>query len=34
VSVTRKLSEDHLNRDLAPRDEYFLNNSPDVTIRG
>jgi spermidine synthase len=34
VSVSRKLGEDHLNRDLAPRDEYFLNNSPDVTIRG
>ena len=34
VSVSRELSEDHLNRDLAPRDEYFLNNTPNVTIRG
>ena len=34
VSVARQVGEDHLNRDLAPRDEYFLNNSPNVLIRG
>ncbi|HEV2760866.1 MAG TPA: fused MFS/spermidine synthase [Acidimicrobiales bacterium] len=34
VSVVRRIDEDGLNHDLAPRDEYFLNNSPDVQIRG
>ena len=34
VSVVRRIGEDGLNHDLAPRDEYFLNNSPNVTIRG
>ncbi|MGI8808458.1 MAG: fused MFS/spermidine synthase [Acidimicrobiales bacterium] len=34
VSVVRRIGEDGLNRDLAPRDEYFLNNSPEVQIRG
>jgi len=27
------LGEDALNRDLAPRDEYFLNNSQQVHVR-
>ena len=34
ISVARRLGEDNLNRDLAPRDEYFLNNSPNTVIRG
>lgn len=34
VSVVRRIGEDGLNHDLAPRDEYFLNNSPSVQIRG
>ncbi len=34
VSVERPIGEDGLNRDLAPRDEYFLNNSQNVEIRG
>ncbi len=34
VSVVRQLDDEHLNHDLAPRDEYFLNNSSDVVIRG
>lgn len=34
VSVVRRIAEDGLNRDLAPRDEYFLNNSANVQIRG
>ncbi|HEX2046889.1 MAG TPA: fused MFS/spermidine synthase [Acidimicrobiales bacterium] len=27
------LDEQHLNRDLRPRDEFFLNNSPEVRVR-
>ena len=34
VSVVRRIGDDGLNHDLAPRDEYFLNNSPNVQIRG
>ena len=34
VSAVRTIGEDDLNHDLAPRDEYFLNNSPNVEIRG
>ncbi len=34
VSVVRRIGDDGLNHDLAPRDEYFLNNSPTVQIRG
>ena len=34
VSVVRRIGGDGLNHDLAPRDEYFLNNSPIVQIRG
>jgi spermidine synthase/MFS family permease len=34
VSVVRRIDEDGLNRDLAPRDEYFLNNPPSVVLRG
>jgi spermidine synthase len=34
VSVVRRIGDDGLNHDLAPRDEYFLNNSPVVQIRG
>ena len=34
ASVARKVAEDALNRDLAPRDEYFLNNSDTVHVRG
>jgi len=34
VSVERQIGDDGLNRDLAPRDEYFLNNAPNVQIRG
>jgi len=34
VSVVRKIGDAGLNRDLAPRDEYFLNNDPLVQIRG
>ncbi|MGI8983677.1 MAG: hypothetical protein ACR2HM_03955, partial [Acidimicrobiales bacterium] len=34
VSVARRIGEEGLNRDLAPRDEYFLNNTADVQIRG
>ena len=34
VSTVRRIGDDGLNHDLAPRDEYFLNNSPDVQIRG
>jgi spermidine synthase len=34
VSVVRRIGEEGLNRDLAPRDEYFLNNPPSVQIRG
>ena len=34
VSVVRRIGDEGLNRDLAPRDEYFLNNSPTVQIRG
>lgn len=34
VSVVRRIGDDGLNHDLAPRDEYFLNNTPNVQIRG
>jgi hypothetical protein len=34
VSVVRRIPDDGLNHDLAPRDEYFLNNEPLVQIRG
>ena len=34
VSVVRQIGDDGLNHDLAPRDEYFLNNTPLVQIRG
>jgi len=34
VSVVRKIGDEGLNHDLAPRDEYFLNNSANVQIRG
>jgi len=34
VSVVRRIGDKGLNHDLAPRDEYFLNNSPNVQIRG
>jgi predicted membrane-bound spermidine synthase len=34
VSVVRRLDEDDLNRDLAPRDEYFLNDSAEIVLRG
>jgi spermidine synthase len=34
VSVARQIGPAGINRDLAPRDEYFLNNSADVQIRG
>jgi spermidine synthase len=34
VSTVRQIADEGLNHDLAPRDEYFLNNSPDVQIRG
>jgi spermidine synthase/MFS family permease len=34
VSVVRRIGDEGLNHDLAPRDEYFLNNSSDVQIRG
>ena len=34
VSVVRRIGDEGLNHDLAPRDEYFLNNTPNVQIRG
>lgn len=34
VSVVRQIPDEGLNHDLEPRDEYFLNNSDDVQIRG
>jgi len=34
VSTVRRIGDDGLNHDLAPRDEYFLNNTPNVQIRG
>ena len=34
VSVVKRIDEGGLNRDLAPRDEYFLNNPPSVELRG
>ncbi len=34
VSVVKQIGEGGLNRDLAPRDEYFLNNTPSVDLRG
>jgi spermidine synthase len=34
VSVVRQIGDEGLNHDLAPRDEYFLNNEALVQIRG
>jgi hypothetical protein len=34
VSVVRQIADEGLNHDLAPRDEYFLNNEALVQIRG